>query len=363
MNEITKVSIMEDTLKENICNTYKSIIIISAFVTSYGINFIKKYLNNNITEKIMVIRGRLDDFIMGSSDIEILELLEDGWKIFFYLDLHTKKYIFDKSNMIFGSSNLTMGGLDLNQESNYIGHYNQEEADEIDNIIGFSTEITKNNIPKIIKIYEDALLVDEEDIIFHKNKWQQIFADPIIKDKLILETDLVKRESLYLKKWIQKLNKTLRDRSGLFLEKISKEEGIDYISLSDVKDLDEYHYTNTKYKYLLRYFKYKYDYYKEKITNNLLEEVILDSNLKKQLLEEINIGLRELHTQGYFVVPTKDNIAVIDKQRMEFKFKNYSTLEDKDISCSDIEFLYTETLKELFGEELVGTFRLGGENN
>lgn len=98
----------------------KSFIISSPYFKRYAIDeIIKVYglakLNCNIDTRIL-IRGRLEDFIQGSSDISALDSLIrlkniNIDNIMRLTNLHMKAYLVDDKKILIGSGNCTQSGL------------------------------------------------------------------------------------------------------------------------------------------------------------------------------------------------------------------------------------------------------------
>jgi HKD family nuclease len=73
-----------------------------------------------------VTRFYLQDFVDGSNSIEGIQMMVDsGVKVYALIALHTKLYLFGKSDAIVGSANFTNGGLLRNVELSL--HLNNEE--------------------------------------------------------------------------------------------------------------------------------------------------------------------------------------------------------------------------------------------
>lgn len=87
----------------------------SAFATKIAVTWINDIYNQPCR---LLLRGRVDDFISGASDLQAIEhALNSGWEVRFSTMVHFKVYLFDES-LIVGSSNLTARGLALIPNNN-----------------------------------------------------------------------------------------------------------------------------------------------------------------------------------------------------------------------------------------------------
>jgi len=136
------------TLDKELKEAKESVQIISAYCKLDSIKYLISLVGESVQEKKLLVRFRLEDVLKKSTDFEVLEYcMEQGWKVYIRFDLHVKTYIVDNKRGIVGSANATKSGLTGNQ-----GNYEMaalmplEEAD----------------IPKIEKIYKDAILVDNQ---------------------------------------------------------------------------------------------------------------------------------------------------------------------------------------------------------
>jgi hypothetical protein len=133
-------------LELELSNTKRQLIIISAFVKTEAIKRIDQYINGNI-EKILLVRFRKMDLISNATDLDLFDYCKDnGWKIYFHLDLHSKIFVFDKQRFFIGSSNVTLSGLGIsdnpNIESGVSGKFKQDDYLRILNFFEVSELMT-----------------------------------------------------------------------------------------------------------------------------------------------------------------------------------------------------------------------------
>ncbi len=99
-------------LNERILKAEKSIYIISPWLKSEIIEELITYIKKKKLKLSVLTRGRLEDFLNKSSDIEALSNLMDyGADVRIHKDIHAKIYIGDESFAILTSANLTNKGM------------------------------------------------------------------------------------------------------------------------------------------------------------------------------------------------------------------------------------------------------------
>ena len=123
-----------DTLFKEECVKAKFVRIISPFI---GIDNVKSLLKIKSSKSVQLItRFNLNDFSCKASDINAIKLLlKNGVEIRGIKDLHSKIYLFDRSSVIIGSANFTLGGFKKNYEFGIIS--------KVENIINDSNEYFK----------------------------------------------------------------------------------------------------------------------------------------------------------------------------------------------------------------------------
>ncbi|MFK5710234.1 phospholipase D family protein [Lysinibacillus boronitolerans] len=143
-------------IKAELSRISKQFIIVSAYIKVTALKEIDSYLTSDI-EKILLVRFRKSDIIAKSTDIELYDYCEEnGWKMYFNLDLHSKIYVFDKNTYLIGSANATLSGLGLK------AHSNIESA-----VVG---ECTPHNYNKILEVFDTAHLMTDAIILEFKKQ-------------------------------------------------------------------------------------------------------------------------------------------------------------------------------------------------
>lgn len=120
--------------------TKNELIIICPYIKSDSIKRVISRVQENVNV-LVVGRWRLIDIIMGSSDLEVYDLLKKK-NIEFYINhkIHLKVLLRDKNKILLGSANLSGSGMGLLEESNI----------EVVTILDFDNKYLRD-INKIIK--------------------------------------------------------------------------------------------------------------------------------------------------------------------------------------------------------------------
>ena len=152
----------------------------SAFATRPALEWIERLRSNKAR---LLIRGRVDDFLSGASDIGAVKYaLELGWEVRFSSVIHFKVYFFDKI-LIVGSSNFTAKGLALVPNHNL--EFNAEEPITPDSIVlaeklwGQGQEI---NIETIGRMYDYLSMLDTNDGHSIPNDWPEEVLPVVERD-------------------------------------------------------------------------------------------------------------------------------------------------------------------------------------
>ena len=139
----------------------ESVQIITAYCKENAVAQLNNYISNNVLEKRIMLRFRLDDLVKGSTDFSVIDFCRSrGWKVYIRFDLHAKTYIVDGKRGFVGSANATNSGLSLNT------HGNME--------MGTLIDIDEVDMEKIEMLYKDAILVDNEIYSKLQSQYQQI---------------------------------------------------------------------------------------------------------------------------------------------------------------------------------------------
>lgn len=140
--------IMDAVVKE-LHKATDSVQIITAYCKEKTFKYLDSEISPEVQEKRLLVRFRLDDVLKGSTDFGILNYgMEYGWRVYVRFDLHAKTYIVDNKRGLVGSANVTNSGLNIGKTGN------MEMAAFVD--------VEPNDIEKIGRLFNDAILVDEE---------------------------------------------------------------------------------------------------------------------------------------------------------------------------------------------------------
>lgn len=138
-----------------------SVQIISAYCKENSLNLLNECINSSVKDRKLLVRFRLDDVLKGSTDFDIVRFAMDaGWKVYVRFDLHAKTYIVDNKRGLVGSANVTNSGLSIGKAGN------MEMATLVD--------IETNDIDKINKLFDDAILMDDTLLLKMKDQFEVI---------------------------------------------------------------------------------------------------------------------------------------------------------------------------------------------
>lgn len=137
-----------DSIKKELKSAASSVQVITAYCKEASLMHLNSYINDEVKEKRLLVRFRMDDILKESTDFSILECgIEAGWRAYIRFDLHAKTYIIDNKRGLVGSANATDSGLSIGKNGN------MEMATLVD--------IESKDIDKINKLFDDAILVDD----------------------------------------------------------------------------------------------------------------------------------------------------------------------------------------------------------
>ena len=140
-------------------NSHKSVIILSAYVKTVGVKWLKEKIGKKKIKCTIVTRWKKEDLAQGSSDLECYHLTKaNGWTFKVLQDLHAKVMLVDSNILFVGSPNLTGRGMSLVPVSN-------EE-------IGIKVQALDEDLKIISQLANAATLVDDR-IITELEKWQK----------------------------------------------------------------------------------------------------------------------------------------------------------------------------------------------
>ena len=136
-----------DSVKKELKNATDSVRIITAYCKVKSFKQLNDYISNEVKDKKLLVRFRLDDILKGSTDFSVVESgMNSGWEVYIRFDLHAKTYIVDNKRGLIGSANATNSGLSVGKNGN------MEMATLVD--------VEDDDIKKIDKLFNDAVKVD-----------------------------------------------------------------------------------------------------------------------------------------------------------------------------------------------------------
>lgn len=137
-----------NAISEELKKADESVQIISAFCKSNTLQYLSKYISDNVKEKRILIRFRLDDLLAGSTDFDVVDFCrEKGWKVYIRFDLHAKTYIVDNKRGVNASANATSSGLSIGKTGNVE--------------LGTLVDIEPQDVEKINKLFNNAIEIDD----------------------------------------------------------------------------------------------------------------------------------------------------------------------------------------------------------
>lgn len=139
------------------------LLVISAFVKVEALRKIDFVLKDKSILKKLLVRFRKEDIQYGSTDLELYRYCkENGWDLYINLDLHSKIFVFDKSQYVIGSANVTLSGLGIAKNSNIEtvckGFVTQEEYSKIIMFFENSSLLTQ----KLYNLMEEQIIDSHE---------------------------------------------------------------------------------------------------------------------------------------------------------------------------------------------------------
>jgi hypothetical protein len=140
-------------------NSTKSVIILSAYVKTIGVKWLKEKIGEKNIKCTIVTRWNNGDLAQGSSDLECYSLAkENGWTFKVLQDLHAKVMLVDDDILFVGSPNLTGRGMSLVPVAN-------EE-------IGIKVQALEEDLKIINQLIDDAASVNDA-IIKVLEEWKK----------------------------------------------------------------------------------------------------------------------------------------------------------------------------------------------
>jgi hypothetical protein len=205
-------------------NSTKSVIILSAYVKTVGVNWLKEKISDKKINCTIVTRWNNGDLAQGSSDLECYHLAKkNNWSFKVLQDLHAKVMLVDNDVLFIGSPNLTGRGMSLVPVSN------QE--------LGIKVKALDEDLKIINQLVDDAILVNDK-IFKELEEWQKNL--PKIEKPRIPEFPEIVNDSFkekFNKLWVN--NFPWCNVEYLFNNSDKKEDNI-------IHDLDLFGLTNIK---------------------------------------------------------------------------------------------------------------------
>lgn len=107
-------------IHDELAKSTESFLLISAYCKLPLVQYFDQCITNKNIRKTLVVRFRPEDIAAGASDLDIYPYCKNnGWKMYFRLDLHAKTYVFDCLRCVIGSANATSSGLSIGGTGNY----------------------------------------------------------------------------------------------------------------------------------------------------------------------------------------------------------------------------------------------------
>ena len=176
-----------DRIKSELSRSTESFLLISAYCKRPLVEFFDSCISSEKIEKKLVVRFQPEDIVSGASDLEIYPYCkEQGWKLYFRLDLHAKTYVFDRIRCIVGSANATANGLSIGGTGNYemATYCELEEKDvkALDMLLYGAVEMTDSIYDAMSKYLEcqhkeNGLLWPEDILKLFKPDYSILFAE------------------------------------------------------------------------------------------------------------------------------------------------------------------------------------------
>lgn len=120
MIQLLHANIVEN-FQDLVQETENQLCLVSPYIGRSTAKRLCEWMNPSVSGRVLITRFSRQDFYSGASSIEgVLTLAEAGFCVKAVRGLHTKLFLFDERATIFGSSNLTAGGLKKNVELNFL---------------------------------------------------------------------------------------------------------------------------------------------------------------------------------------------------------------------------------------------------
>ena len=165
--------IYRNELAECLSMVTDELVVLSAFVTRPGFQWILNKTNAVRYTGTLVVRWHLDELLSGASSLKVYsDAKEAGWKVFICSDLHAKSMLIDKAIVFVGSANLTGYGLSIvpgaNRELGVKFKASSRDIAVFEAIVSESTLAT-NSIVEKLKLF--LATVPKQDYGLSSGNW------------------------------------------------------------------------------------------------------------------------------------------------------------------------------------------------
>jgi hypothetical protein len=138
--------VLRNHLAEILSRSPNRLLIVSAYVTTLGVEWLNRNLSDKVVECDIVARWSPSDLLSGASDVEACAIAHArGWRFHVLRDLHAKVALIDDTYLIVGSANLTGAGMSLVPASN--------------REFGIAAEATPDDVRAANGLLSDAVLI------------------------------------------------------------------------------------------------------------------------------------------------------------------------------------------------------------
>lgn len=175
-----------DRIRDELSTSTESFLLISAYCKLPLVKYFDSCIVNTSIEKKLVVRFRPDDISSGASDLEIYPYCRDnGWKLFFRMDLHAKTYVFDRLRCIIGSANATCNGMNIGGSGNYemaaACELSEKDARVLDLLLRGAVEMNET-VYHLMK----STVEGQRTIINHSTQWPKEITNMFLPDYSLL---------------------------------------------------------------------------------------------------------------------------------------------------------------------------------
>lgn len=175
-----------DRIRDELSASTESILLISAYCKLPLVQYFDSCITTSGIEKKLVVRFRPDDIAFGASDLEIYPYCRDnGWKLYFRMDLHAKTYVFDRLRCIIGSANATGNGMNIGGCGNYematVCELAEKDIHALDLLLRGAVEMND-----IIYAIMKETVTNQNSAITSSTQWPKVITDMFLPDYSIL---------------------------------------------------------------------------------------------------------------------------------------------------------------------------------